>query len=100
MNSSPSDLCHAHSGDLSCIITPTFISVMDALYKKDLILVETYNNILIRKGKSGSLTSSELVDQLQRQLQAHGDPHQYLVDICYVLRNQQHQRLNEITTSY
>ena len=76
MNSSPSDLCHAHSGDLSCINTPTFISVMDALYKKDLIWVKTYNDILIRKGKSGSLKSSELVDQLQRQLQAHGDPHQ------------------------
>ena len=42
--------------------------------------------------------SSKLVGVLQSQLKAHKDPHQYLVNICHVLRNQQHQRLREITT--
>ena len=49
MNSCPSELFHVHSGDLSCVIIPTFTSVMDALYKKDLTQLKTYNDILIWK---------------------------------------------------
>ena len=41
--------------------------------------------------------SSRLVDDLQRYLQAHSNPHQYLVNVCNVLRSQEHQRLREIT---
>ena len=51
-----------------------------------------------KKGKIASLKASELVDVLQRRIEAHGDPYQYLVNICHVLRDQQHQRLNEIAT--
>ena len=36
---------------------------------------------------------------LERQLQTHSDPDQYLHDICHVLRNQQHQTLTDIATS-
>ena len=42
--------------------------------------------------------SSKLVGVLQRQLKAYRDLYQYLVNICHVFRNQQHQRLREITT--
>ena len=42
--------------------------------------------------------SSKLVGVLQRQLQAHGDPHQYLVNICHVLRDEQYDGLKEIAT--
>ena len=49
-------------------------------------------------GEDNLKKSSKLVGVLQRQLKAHRDPYQYLVNICHVLRNQQHQRLREITT--
>ena len=49
-------------------------------------------------GEDNLKKSSKLVGVLQRQLQSHRDPHQYLVNICHVLRNQQHQRLREIST--
>ena len=65
---------------------------------KGLIPYETYNDILTTKGESDLVKSSKLINVLQRQLQAHKDPNQYLVDICNVLKNQQDQRLKEIAT--
>ena len=68
-----------------------------ALYAKNLIPFEVKTNLL-------SLTedykkASKLVLVLERQLQTHSDPDQYLNDICHVLRNQQHQTLTDIATS-
>ena len=68
------------------------------LYSKGLIPFDTNIDILTTKGESDLVKSSKLVGVLQRQLKAHNDPHQYLVKICHVLRNQQHQKLREITT--
>ena len=48
-------------------------------------------------GEDDYKKSSKLVDELQRQLRAHSNPHQYLVNICKVLRSHEHQRLREIT---
>ena len=50
-------------------------------------------------GEDDYKKSSRLVDDLQRQLQVHSNPHQYLVNICNVLRSQEHQSLREITNS-
>ena len=36
---------------------------------------------------------------LQRQLEASLTPDQYLIDICHVLINQQHQTLTDIATN-
>ena len=67
------------------------------MYAKNLIPFEVKTNLL-------SLTedykkASKLVLVLERQLQTHSDPDQYLNDICHVLRNQQHQTLTDIATS-
>ena len=58
----------------------------------------TNNETLTTKGESDLVKSSKLVGVLQRQLKAYRDLYQYLVNICHVFRNQQHQRLREITT--
>ena len=94
----PNDLFRTHFADLSDAITPTLTSVTNVLYAKGLISFETYNDILTTKGDSDFVKSSKLVGVLQRQLKTHRDPYQYLVNICHVLSNQQHQRLREITT--
>ena len=67
------------------------------MYAKNLIPFEVKTNLL-------SLTedykkASKLVLVLERQLQTHSDPDQYLHDICHVLRNEQHQTLTDIATS-
>ena len=95
-NCSPSELFHDHSADLIGIIAPVLTSVTSILHARELISYETYNNILTKKGESNLMKSSKLINVLKRQLQAHKDPYQYLVDICLVLRNC-HQRLKEIT---
>ena len=95
-NSSPSELFHTHSADLIGIIAPVLTNVTNALNAKGLISYETYNDILTIKGESKLMKSSKLINVLKRRLQAHKDPHQYLVDICLALRNH-HQRLKEIT---
>ena len=95
---SPSELFRTHSADLNAIIIPTLTSITYALFNKQLIPYETRNDILTTKGESDLVKSSMLINVLQRQLQAHKDPHQYLVDTCLVLRKQQNQRLKEIVT--
>ena len=96
--SSPSELFRTHSADITGIIVPSLAGVTGALCSKQLISYETYNDILTTKGESNLMKSSKLINVLQRQLQAHKDPHQYLVDICLVLRKQQNQRLQKIVT--
>ena len=93
-----SELFRTHSADISGIVVPTLTSITGALCSKGLIPYETRHDILTTKGESDSMKSSKLINVLQRQLQAHNDPHQYLVDICLVLRKQQNQRLQKIVT--
>ena len=42
--------------------------------------------------------SSRLMSVIERQLESSSDPDQYLIDICHVLINQQHQSLTNIAT--
>ena len=98
--STPSELFRTHSADLSGIITPILTSVTNVLYAKELIPFEVKTNILSITGEDDLKKSSKLVGVLQRQLQAHKDPHQYLVNICHVLRNElkQHERIKDVVT--
>ena len=95
---SPNELFGTHSADLNAIIIPILYSTIDALFYKQLIPYKTWNDIVTTKGESDLVKCSKLINMLQRQLQAHKDPHQYLVDICLVLRKQQNQKLKEIVT--
>ena len=69
------------------------------MYTNKLIPLETRNNIHGITGEDDYRKASKLVMALERQLQTHSDPDQYLHDICHVLRNQQHQTLTDIATS-
>ena len=68
------------------------------LNAKGLIPLDIKTNILSITGEDDYKKSSKLVGVLQRQLQAHGDPHQYLVNICHVLRDKQNEGLKYIPT--
>ena len=69
--SSPSELFHTYSGDITGIIVPTLAGITGALCCKGLIPYETHNDIMTAKGESDLMKSSKLINVLQRQLQAH-----------------------------
>ena len=48
---------------------------------------------------SNTDNSSQLVLTIEQQLEASLTPDQYLIDICQVLINQQHQTLTVIATN-
>ena len=97
VNQKPRKVLRVHSAHLTDVLSATPNRVTSALYAKNLIPFEVKTNLL-------SITedykkASKLVLVLERQLQTHSDPDQYLHDICHVLRNQQHQTLTDIATS-
>ena len=93
------ELLRTHSADLTGIITPNLPTVTNALYAKGLIPFETKNYILTATGISDYEKASRLMCVVQGQLNSSSDPDQCLIDVCHVLRNQQHQRLTDIATS-
>ena len=94
VNQKPRKVLVVHSAHLTDVLSTTLNRVTNALYAKNLIPFEVKTNLL-------SITEdySKLVLVLERQLQTHSDPDQYLHDICHVLRHQQHQTLTDIATS-
>ena len=50
-------------------------------------------------GENESKRTGKLVIVLQTQLEASLTPDKYLIDICHVLINQQHQTLTDIATN-
>ena len=61
--------------------------------------METVTHIQTATGISDIVKSSQLMSTLQTQLEASVTPDHYLIDICHVLINQQHQTLTVIATS-
>ena len=61
--------------------------------------METVTHIQTATGISDFIKSNQLMSTLQTQLDASLTPDQYLIDICHVLINQQHQTLTDIATN-
>ena len=61
--------------------------------------METVTHIQTATGISDIVKSGQLMSTLQTQLEASLTPDQYLIDICHVLINQQHQTLTDIATN-
>ena len=56
-------------------------------------------NMYALTGEGDSKKAGKLFIVLQTQLEASLTPDQYLIDICHVLINQQHQTLTDIATN-
>ena len=80
-------------------ITTNLHGVSNGLYSKGLIPMETLTHIQTATGISDKVKSGQLMSTLQTQLEASLSPDQYLIDICQVLINQQHQTLTDIATN-
>ena len=81
------------------MITDILWNVTQALHAKGIISFEVKDQILTAKGEGDNKKAIYLLHVLQRQLEAHSDPDQYLVNICNVLINQQQQTLTDIAIS-
>ena len=96
----PNELLRTHSADLTSAIAPVLYSVTDSLCAAGLIPHQTKENMLLQGVKSDTHKAMELLTVIQQQLKARSSKSdQYLVDICRVLIQQQHQTLNDIVTS-
>ena len=80
------------------ISTTNLYRVTHELYAKGLIPLDT-KYVIQTKGISDYEKSSQLMYTLQTQLEDSLTPDQYLIDICHVLINQQHQTLTDIATN-
>ena len=96
---SSSELLRIHSVEISRMITDILWNVAQALHAKGIISFEVKDQILTAKGEGDNKKAIYLLHVLQRQLEAHSDPDQYLVNICNVLINQQQQTLTDIAIS-
>ena len=92
-------MLRTHSDKLTDAITTNLYRVTDALYAEELIPLGAKQNMQIVTGISDYRKSSQLVSEIQRQLESSFNPEQYLIDICHVLINQQHRTLTDIATS-
>ena len=88
-----------HSDRLTDAISTNLYRVTDGLYAKGLISLGTMRNMYALTGEDESKKAGKLVIVLQTQLEASLTPDQYLIDICHVLINQQHQTLTDIATN-
>ena len=96
---SSNELLQVNSSKICDNISPVLYKVTDALYAKLLISLQTKDEMLVMGVMTDYTKASKLMSVLQRQLEVHSDPDQYLVNICNVLINQQQQTLTDIAIS-
>ena len=100
MLGNPNELLRTHSADLTSAIAPVLYRVTDSLCAAGLIPHQTKEKMLLQGVKTDTHKAMELLTVIQQQLKARSSKSdQYLVDICRVLIQQQHQTLNDIVTS-
>ena len=98
MIGNPKEVLQTHSAVLARAISPNLIRVTDALYAKCLIPQSTKEKMLVPAIEDYA-KASYLVNVIEGQLDSFLDPEQYLISVCHVLINQQHQTLTDIATT-
>ena len=74
------------------------LRVTNGLYAKELIPQQALDDVLVI-GLTDYNKAMKLLRAIQGQLEASLTPDQYLIDICHVIMNQQHQTLTDIATN-
>lgn len=81
---------------LANIICTNYTTLIDALYAKKLIAIETKDDIQLRNSETDYKKASKLLLVIERNLVASGVPNKYLIEFCHVLMEQRHQTLTII----
>ena len=97
MIGNPKELLQTRSAVLARAVSSNLIRVTDALYAKCLIPQSTKEKMLVPAIEDYA-KASDLVNVIESQLASSLDPEQYLISVCHVLIDQQHQTLIDIAT--
>ena len=92
-------MLRTHFDRLVAVISTNLNTVTDALYAKKLITLDTMRDIYSLTGENESKKAGKLVIALQTLLEGSPTPDQHLIDICHVLKIQQHQTLKDIANN-
>uniref|UniRef100_A0A1X7SVN8 NACHT domain-containing protein n=1 Tax=Amphimedon queenslandica TaxID=400682 RepID=A0A1X7SVN8_AMPQE len=88
----------SHYASLTSIISTNLTKVTNALYAEELIPMNIVEDMLI-EGIGDSKKASKLLLVITRHLESSQSRTQYLIDVCYVLANQEHKALADISTA-
>ena len=95
----PKDILRSYYTDLTNAISNDVLRVTNGLYSKGLIPQQALDDVLVMGVMTDYNKAMKQVRIIQTQLEASLTPDQYLIDICHVLINQQHQTLTDIATN-
>ena len=95
----PKDILRSYYTDLTNAISNDILRVTNGLYSKGLIPQQALDDVLVMGVMTDYNKAMKLLRVIQGQLEASLTPDQYLIDICHVLINQQHQTLTDIATN-
>ena len=93
------DILRSYYAALVDAITNNLHRVTNGLYSKGLIPQQALDDVLVMGVMTDYNKAMKLLRVIQGQLEASLTPDQYLIDICHVLINQQHQTLTDIATN-
>ena len=93
----PRELLRNYSDRLTTAMSCVLLEVTNNLHAKGLIPLQTKDEVLITGVLPDYTKASKLMSVLQKLLDAHCNPDQYLADICDVFMKQ--QSLKDITSS-
>ena len=99
MIGNPKEVLQTHSARLACAISPNIIRVTDALYAEGLLIPRSAKEKMLVLAIEDYAKASYLVNVIEGQLESSLNPEQYLISVCRVLINQQHQTLIDIATT-
>ena len=79
-----SQLLQEHTAHLSFLIAGSLNDVINKLFAKGLITMETRDKMFVT-GLTEYTKASQLMSALQRQLEGHSEPEKYLINVCDAL---------------
>ena len=96
----PKEVLQTHSARLAHALSSNLMRVTDALRVAagGLIPQSTKDKMLVLAIEDYT-KASHLVNDIESQLASSLNPEQYLISVCHVLINQQHQTLADIATT-
>ena len=99
MIGNPKEVLQNHSARLARAVSPNLIRVTDALYAEGLLIPRSVKEKMLVLAIEDYAKASYLVNVIEGQLESSLNPEQYLISVCHVLINQQHQTLADIATT-
>ena len=94
-----SEVFRKQIANLAEAIQQNFDWILDKFHSNSILTSTFIDNITSVQGESSYQKASKIVHELYRQISSHGDPDQYLNNICDVLLSEEDRILRKIVTN-